>query len=99
PLRNPAWKSSWAIALANQRHDQVSGGKDRIARPLNAASVTTPAGSTRKPRMAATTVPPMRRRSFSQVSRMSMPPDRFERARSDAQQRQYREREHQAGDR
>src|SRR5258708_12636394 len=62
PLRKPARKSSYASALTNQRHDQLSGGNDRMARLLKAASVTTSAGSSRKPRMALTVTPPSRRR-------------------------------------
>src|ERR1700730_7712621 len=45
----------------NQRQDQVSGGNDRMALPLNAARVTTNAGKIRKPRIAATVVPPRSR--------------------------------------
>src|SRR5262245_13516036 len=100
PLRKPACKSSYSSALTNQRHDQLSGGKDRIALLLNAASVTTNAGSTRKARMASTMTAPMRRKSLCGGNRgMSMRPDSFERARGGPHQGEHRERENESGDR
>src|SRR5262249_21125727 len=100
PLRKPAWKSSYASALTNQRHDQLSGGNDRMARLLKAASVTTNAGSSRKPRMALTVTPPSRRRRHCDGKRgISVRPDFFERGRGGAHQRQHRECEHEPGDR
>src|SRR5262249_49224343 len=100
PLRKPAWKSSYASALTNQRHDQLSGGNDRMARLLKAASVTTSAGSSRKPRMALTVTPPSRRRRHCDGKRgISVRPDFFERGCCGAHQRQHRECEHEPGDR
>src|SRR6516225_5395657 len=107
PLRTPAWKSSYAIALANQRNDQAAGGKDRSALSLNAASVTTNAGNSTKPRMAVTASPPRnrdsRRRAFGNRSigivcerarGISMQPDSFEWAGGRAHQRQHRKGQH-----
>src|ERR1700747_764253 len=94
PLRKPAWKSSYASALTNQRHDQLTGGNERMARLLKAASVTTSAGSSRKPRMALTGTPPR-----SGKRGISVRPDFFERGGGGAYQRQHRECEHEPGDR
>src|SRR6516164_7459671 len=101
PLRKPAWKSSYAIALTNQRHDQLSGGNDRIARLLKAARVTTNAGNSKKPRMALTMTPPSRRRHHCDDKRgiISVQSDFFERAGGGAHQRQHRECEREPGDR
>src|SRR5262245_17607971 len=100
PLRKPARKSSYSSALANHRHDQLSGGKDRMALLLKAASVTTNAGNTRKARMASTMSAPMRRKSLCDGNRgMSMRPDAFERARGGPHQGEHRERENESGDR
>src|SRR5262249_38492177 len=52
----------------NQRHDQSSGGNDRIALLLKAASATTSAGNNRKPRMAVTVAPPTKRRRFGNAA-------------------------------
>src|SRR5215468_9876594 len=100
PLRKPAWKSSYASALTNQRHDQLSGGNDRMALLLKAARVTTNAGNSKKPRMAPTVTPPSRRRSGCDGKRgISVQSDFFERAGGGAHQRQHRERENEPRDR
>src|SRR5262249_47107020 len=100
PLRKPAWKSSYATALTNQRHDQLSGGNDRIARLLKAARVTTNAGNSKKPRMALTMTPPSRRRSHCDDKRgISVQSDFFERAGGGADQRHLREWKPEPGDR
>src|SRR3984893_16071018 len=100
PLRKPAWKSSYASALTNQRHDQLSGGNERMARLLKAASVTTSAGSNKKRRRALTVTPPSARRSGGDGKRgISVRPDFFERGGGGAYQRQHRECEHEPGDR
>src|SRR5258707_3496459 len=81
----------------NQRHDHVSGGKDRIALPLKAASVTTNAGNSRKPRMAVTVTAPSRRKSLcDNISVWSEP---FERTGGRTRQPQHCEGEREAGDR
>src|SRR5260370_10281951 len=82
----------------NPRHDQTSGGNDRIALLLKAARVTTPAGNSRKARIAVTVAPPRRRRSFGKRN-TSVLADRFERAGGRTQQRQRRECENKSGDR
>src|SRR4029077_11924979 len=100
PLRKPAWKSSYASALTNQRHDQLSGGNERMARLLKAASVTTSAGSNKKPRMALTVTPPRRRRSGCDGKRgISVRPDLFERGPRSAYQRPSAKCAHEPGDR
>src|SRR2546430_17568100 len=82
------------------RHDQLSGGNDKIALLLKAASVTTNAGKSRKPRIAVTVTPPRRRRSLCDSKRgLSVLAELFERAGGHAHQRQHREREHESGDR
>src|SRR5262249_61081468 len=86
------------MALMNQRHDQSSGGNDRIALLLKAARVTTTAGSNRKPRMAVTVAPPTRRRRFGKRG-TSVLADPFERAGGSPHQGQHRERENKSGNR
>src|SRR5882724_2030735 len=87
----------------NQRQDQLSGGKERMALPLNAASVTTRAGSTRKPRMATTTAPPTKRngseRDISVRAQAFVGAKPFKRPRRRAHQCEEREGEHERGDR
>src|SRR5215472_15253303 len=71
-----------------------------MARPLNAASPTMIAGSSRKPRIAATTRTPNRWSSRCEERRgMSMRPDFFQRPGRGAQERQHREGERKTGDR
>src|SRR6516165_4686836 len=97
------------MAFANQRHDHVSGGNDRIALPLNAASVTTNAGNTRKPRMTRTAVCPIRRnkRSEDKLSEpalckgrgfISVQANSLERPRGEAHENERRQGESEAGD-
>src|SRR3954462_11271355 len=84
----------------NQRHDQVSGGKDRIALPLKAASVTTSAGKSRKPTIAVTVMTPRKRKSLCDsqcgISVRSKP---FQRPGRRTHQCQHRESECEAGNR
>src|SRR5215470_11184128 len=88
------------MALANHRHDQVTGGKDRIALPLKAASVTTNAGKARKPRMAITVTLPTQRKSFCHGDGgISVRPNSLERISGHPHHRQHREGESEAGDR
>src|SRR5438270_14088343 len=92
------------MARANQRNDHPRGGNASSALSLNAANVTTTAGSSRKPRMASTaTVPPMPSSRWKGERGMSMRPQIiaphvFQRTRRDAHQRQDRQREREAGD-
>src|SRR5215475_5761312 len=84
----------------NHRHDQLSGGNDRIARLLNAASVTTTTGDSRKPRITVMVPPPSRRRSFCESKRdPSVLTDAFQRPRGQPHQCQHRESEQKTGDR
>src|SRR5919201_2527732 len=88
------------MALMNQRHVQLSGGNDKIALLLKAASVTTNAGKRRKPRIAVTVTAPRRRRSLCESMRApSVPAQSFERAGGHGHQRQHCEREDESGDR
>src|SRR4029450_211697 len=88
------------MALMNHRHDQLSGGNDKIALLLKAASVTTNAGKSRKPRIAVTVTPPRRRRSLCESKRgLSVLADFFERAGGHTHQRQHCEREDEPGNR
>src|SRR3954468_12212998 len=84
----------------NQRHDHVSGGKDRIALPLKAASVTTSAGKSRKPTMAVTVTTPRRRKSLcdSQCG-ISVRPKPFQRPGRRTHHCQHRESESETGNR
>src|ERR1700687_5264206 len=88
------------MALRNHRPAQVSGGNDRIARPLKAASVTTIAGSSRKPRMAMTVSVRNRRKSLPDGRRViSEWSYSLERLHCGAHQRQHSECQREAGDR